>query len=89
MSKFRRPRIQGPEGVLLAGEREATVLVENVVVPVVVVAVDVHVALVVPPVERGESYRMSPLPLAHRMLSELYRIRDMNHLAFCTKYLRF
>jgi hypothetical protein len=30
-----------------------------VVVPVVVVAVDVHIALVIPPVERGELYKVS------------------------------
>jgi len=34
-----------------------------VVVPVVVVAVDVHVALVVPPVERGELYKTPSIPL--------------------------
>lgn len=34
-----------------------------VVIPVIVVAVDVHVTLVVPPVERGELYKMPSLPL--------------------------
>lgn len=34
-----------------------------VVIPVVVVAVDVHVALVVPPVERDELYRESSISL--------------------------
>jgi hypothetical protein len=33
-----------------------------IVVPVVVVAVDVHVALAIPPVERGESYAAPSWP---------------------------
>ena len=34
-----------------------------VVIPVIVVAVDIHIALAVPPVERGESWSVPSLPL--------------------------
>ena len=45
-----------------------------VVIPVVVVAVDVELALVVPPVERGEFVRSAFCATAHRVLSGLYRV---------------
>ena len=48
-----------------------------VVIPVFVVAVDVELALVVPPVERGEFVRSAACTTAHRVLSGLYRIRDL------------
>lgn len=71
-------------------KRVATTSERPVVVPVVVVAVDVHVALVVPPVERGVAYvQYAILPTARRVLSGLYRIRHLNALAYRTKYLRF
>lgn len=70
-----------------------------VVVPVVVVAVDVHLALVVPTVERGVAlYGVSSASLLleygrghfqflkkFRSLSELYRIRHRNALKLHTK----
>ena|SRR3989344_122102 len=59
------------------------------VIPVVVVAVDVELALVVPPVERGEFVRSAVCTTAHRVLSWLYRIWHHNALALRTKYLLF
>ena len=60
-----------------------------VVIPLVVVAVDVHVALVVPPVEGGRIVRGVLHTTAHRILSGLYRIRHLNALTPRTKYLYF
>ena len=48
-----------------------------VVVPVVVVAVDVHLALVVPTVERGEIVRDTIYATTPRILLELYFIWDL------------
>jgi hypothetical protein len=60
-----------------------------IVIPVVVVAVDIHVALVIPTVERGENVWVAILVTALRVLSELNRIRHHNALASHTKYLHF
>lgn len=65
-----------------------------VVVPVVVVHVDIHIALVVvPPVERGEMYEVSPVPPPIDPpadgFSELNIIRYKNTLTLHTKYLLF
>ncbi|HEY4493268.1 MAG TPA: hypothetical protein VJB98_01475 [Candidatus Paceibacterota bacterium] len=43
-------------------KRVAHATEDPVVVPVVVVAVDVHVRLVVPPIERGELYMIPSVP---------------------------
>lgn len=57
-----------------------------VVVPVCVVAVDIHIALViVPAVEGGRTVQNAFHSTTPRMLSGLYRIRHRNALAFCTK----
>lgn len=63
-----------------------------VVVPVVVVTVDVHVALVVPAVEGREMYGVPSMPPSVESIvaiSELNRIRHRNALAPHTKYLHF
>lgn len=47
-----------------------------VVVPVVVVAVDVHVPLAVPPVERGDRFCMK-CPLDHHLLNTLKVVSNL------------
>ena len=65
-----------------------------VVIPVVVVAVDVHVALVIPAVERGIvciEYHLFHCQLEHKLISKvvLYFISHNNALIFYTKYIHF
>ena len=48
-----------------------------VVIPVIVVAVDVHVALVVPAVKRGHSVWDAFITTIPRILLGLYRIREL------------
>ena len=61
-----------------------------VVIPVIVVAIDVHVALVVvPPVEGGHIVPGVIQTTVHRILSGLYRIWHLNALTLRTKYLYF
>ena len=65
-----------------------------VVIPVVVVAVDVHVALVIPAVERGIvciEYHLFHCRLEHKLISKvvLYFISHNNALIFYTKYIHF
>jgi len=45
-----------------------------IVVPVVVVAIDVHLALVVPVVEHGELYKMPSVPPPLEFLLEKLRV---------------
>ena len=69
-------------------KRVATPSKPPVVVPVVVVTIDVHLALVVEVVERGEMYIMSsvPPPLIYRVANlRLYLIRYQNTITLCTK----
>ena len=73
-------------------ERVAKASEPPVVIPVVVVTVDVHVTLLVPAVERGELYRVPPMPPPLEnlvIILKLNRIRHRNALALCTKYLHF
>ncbi|KKR41614.1 MAG: hypothetical protein UT78_C0023G0005 [Candidatus Nomurabacteria bacterium GW2011_GWF2_40_12] len=65
-----------------------------VVIPVVVVAVDVHVALVVPVIERGivcTGYHLFHCRPRHNLMLEvvLNFISHGNALVFCTKYIHF
>lgn len=83
-TKTKLPRTCGGEM-----KRVTTARKPPVVVPVVVVAVDVHVALVVPPVESGRIVQRASHATTHQLLSGLYRIRDSNRLAPRTKYLLF
>nr|QBM02523.1 hypothetical protein [uncultured archaeon] len=63
-----------------------------VVVPVVVALVDVHVALVVPTVERGEVCKIPSMTPPLEILSKISGLNIISHHnapVFCTKYLHF
>jgi hypothetical protein len=60
-----------------------------VVVPIIVVTVDVHVALVVPLVERSEFVKNAICATIPQILSGLNIISHHNASAFYTKYFHF
>ncbi len=73
-------------------ERVAKTSEPPVVIPVVVVAVDIHITVIVPTVESRKLYRMPsmPPPLENLLvISELNRIRHLNAIASYTKYFHF
>ena len=56
-----------------------------VVIPTIVVAIDVHVPLIVPTIERGHYVQNVIHATTLRILSGLNLIRHHNALTFCTK----
>jgi hypothetical protein len=70
-------------------KRAANARKPPVVVPVVVVAVDVHLALVVPVVERGEMYRVPSVPLPIEYSQGCIESGIYNAMGLCTEYLHF